>query len=275
MSKESQNDCSETTSKKKTKSKMRSLANTFVEEIKKVNLIQDALREKVMVECVEPMQPMLKQWPVIQQILASTKIENGKVMIENGFGQSDMEGVQDDIKKLKEAIQSCKKNISQNHKLNQKQTLRVSKVADSALSKVDLLMMDSLVANRALMNEIFYQNLSRYDKTIDKRIKQLTEIVANMKQPLQLLMQDMKAEVEGMSRQNHKLLTENRHIMSAEKKKDKNFDMKEQLNTPERCNTAFRSISLLQKGQNEPMIKLKSREKEKCKSTLQAKQIEL
>jgi hypothetical protein len=103
----------------------------------------------------------------------------------------------------------------------------VSKVADSALSKVDLLMMDSLVANRALMNEIFYQNLSRYDKTIDKRIKQLTEIVANMKQPLQLLMQDMKAEVEGMSRQNHKLLTENRHIMSAEKKKDKNFDMKE------------------------------------------------
>jgi hypothetical protein len=60
MSKESQNDCSETTSKKKTKSKMRSLANTFVEEIKKVNLIQDALREKVMVECVEPMQPMLK-----------------------------------------------------------------------------------------------------------------------------------------------------------------------------------------------------------------------
>ena len=58
-------------------------------------------------------------------------------------------------------------------------------------------------------------------------MKKLTEMVASMKMPLQLMMQDMKAEVEGMSRQNHKLLTENRHIMSAEKKKDKNFDMKE------------------------------------------------
>jgi hypothetical protein len=49
-------------------------------------------------------------------------------------------------------------------------------------------------------------------------MKKLTEMVALMKLPLQLMMQDMKAEVQGMSRQNHHFLTLNRQLLSAEKK---------------------------------------------------------
>ena len=60
--------------------------------------------------------------------------------------------------------------MSRNHKAQQKHLDFVGKIADQALTKVNLLTTEILKANKALINEIVFSALKDYDNAIEKRL---------------------------------------------------------------------------------------------------------
>ena len=78
------------------------------------------------------------------------------------------------------------------------------------MAQIQNLRSDAYKANMIQMGDLVRNALNEYDRFNSQKIKNLKEEIRKLKDPLELRIQDMKAEVVGMERQNHHFLNLNR-----------------------------------------------------------------
>jgi hypothetical protein len=62
---------------------------------------------------------------------------------------------------------------------------------------------DTTKANKKQTDDAIWKAISEYDKANEHQFENLKKILADMRVPYERNIQDMKAEVEGMRRQNN------------------------------------------------------------------------